>query len=96
MTKITRDEFIKLAQISALQIPEDKIDAYSTQLGHRLTYVTQLQDILSQQLDIPVQKPVCEANLLRKDVAAETAAVPLLALAPERIDRYVVVPVIIK
>ncbi len=96
MTRIAREEFMKLAKIAALEVPEDRVDAAIRQLEHRLTYVTQLEAIIAQQVTLPVEPSVCSTTPLRSDLPAVTDPAPLLALAPERIENYVVVPVIIK
>lgn len=93
MIEITREDVLKLANISQISISEEEIPALVNDLQAVLTYASHLKDIAAQKTCDPMPK---NSNVTRNDVVIPTPAEPLLALAPKREDQFFAVPVIIK
>lgn len=92
MTKITKEELLKIAQISQLRLDKDEIAPLIKQVQDVLTYAERVQEVAGDA-QIPSNKNV---NVLRQDVVVRTDSEPILALAPEREQDYFVVPQIIE
>lgn len=91
--KITKDDILKLAQISMIDVSPDEIPILIERLDTLLNYVSCLKE-LAQEVNIP-ELPH-NTNILREDNSREQDYVPLMNLAPEKIDNYFVVPMILK
>lgn len=89
MVDFKKDELLKIAAISGLQLDPEEISTFSKQLQILLSYTSELEQI--------PQKPTFSAqhniNVFRDDrTVLQTDSQPLLALAPKREDTYFVVP----
>lgn len=94
MVKITEQEILKLAQMSAINISEhDIMPALIEKIDAVLTYASSLKEIAKGHKQSAMPHTV---NRLRTDVIIRTPPEPILAQAPERSDNYFVVPVILK
>lgn len=93
MTKISRDDLLKLAQISYIKIEEQHIDRLAQEIGDVLSYASILQKVAKDKH--PEQLPQ-NCNIMREDFVQKTNSEEILALAPERQENYFVVPVILK
>jgi aspartyl-tRNA(Asn)/glutamyl-tRNA(Gln) amidotransferase subunit C len=66
MTKLSRDDVLKLAQLARLKLSEQEIEEFRTELSDILQYVEQLQSV-----DISGLKPTNHVtgltNVMRKD-----------------------------
>lgn len=93
MAKISRDEVLKLARISTIALHEQEIDAVVTQLEQVLSYAERVIEIADKGNAEPIARP---QNIFRPDVAIPTPTQPILAQAPEREERYFVVPKILE
>ncbi len=93
MVKITREDLLKLAKISAMSITEDEIPPLVEKLEAVLGYASYLQEIAAQQKGAAMPKNI---NVMREDVVIPTPSEPLLALAPSREENFYVVPIILK
>lgn len=93
MTKITREEVIKLARMSNIYIDEKDIDSYIKELQEVLTYAAGLKEIAAgkEKYQMP-----CNYNITRPDTVIPTDPAPLLENAPAVEEKYFVVPMIIK
>lgn len=89
--KITREEVLKIAEISKLKIWEDEVDFVIQQLESVLSYAERVQEIAADQ-DEPSNKNI---NVTREDVIINTESEPILEQAPESEDNYFVVPKIL-
>lgn len=89
--KITREEVLKIAEISKLKIWEDEVDFVIQQLESVLSYAERVQEIAADQ-DEPSNKNI---NVTREDVIINTESEPILNQAPESEDNYFVVPKIL-
>lgn len=93
MTKITKEEVLKLAQISCINLEENDIPKLINELSEILNYASCLKDVAAGKKPQPMPQNI---NVLRQDEIIKTEAEPLLKLAPEREENYFVVPVILK
>jgi aspartyl/glutamyl-tRNA(Asn/Gln) amidotransferase C subunit len=92
MAKITKEELLKIAQLSHMTVHDDELDAVVAGLDSVLTYAARVTEIAAD-IKEESQKNV---NVFREDVVKATDPAPLLAAAPERMHDYFVVPVIIE
>jgi aspartyl-tRNA(Asn)/glutamyl-tRNA(Gln) amidotransferase subunit C len=92
--RITREDVLKLGQISNISISESEIEPLIEKLQAVLSYASYLKEVAAAYQPVPeIPKP---ANVVRPDEVISTPAEPLLALAPQREENYFVVPVILK
>jgi aspartyl-tRNA(Asn)/glutamyl-tRNA(Gln) amidotransferase subunit C len=110
MAKISRDEVIKIARISNIALHEQEVDGVVAQLEQVLTYAERVIEIAGQgdsssvypgiqarQTTADTYEPMARPqNIFRPDVAIPTPTQPILANAPEREERYFVVPKILE
>jgi aspartyl-tRNA(Asn)/glutamyl-tRNA(Gln) amidotransferase subunit C len=66
MTKLTRDDVLKLAKLAKLELTEDEIKEYSKELTEILHYVEQLKQIDTDQLK-PTNQVSGLINVTRDD-----------------------------
>jgi aspartyl-tRNA(Asn)/glutamyl-tRNA(Gln) amidotransferase subunit C len=92
MTKITKDELLKVAQMSKLRLQEKEIPSLIKQIEDLLTYAERVKEI-AKDIELPSNKNV---NVMREDVVIATDPEPILARAPEREEDYFVVPKVIE
>lgn len=92
MTKISKEEVKKIAQISALEIHEDEIGPMMKQLEEVLSYAECVQEIAAE-IEEPSNKNI---NVFREDVVIKTDSEAILERAPEREDNFFVVPSILE
>ena len=88
MTKISKKEVLKIADISRVSIHEDEINEVVQQLEAVLTYAERVQQ-MSLDIEEPSSKGV---NVFREDLVVNVDPEPILAQAPEREEDYFVVP----
>jgi aspartyl-tRNA(Asn)/glutamyl-tRNA(Gln) amidotransferase subunit C len=93
MAHISRDEVLKIARISNIALHEQEVDAVVTQLQQVLTYAERVIDIAGNDSAEPITQL---QNVFRPDVAVPIPTEPILAQAPEREERYFVVPKILE
>jgi aspartyl/glutamyl-tRNA(Asn/Gln) amidotransferase C subunit len=88
MTKISKEEALKIAQISCLSFDDAELNAIIKQLEAVLTYAERVQGVASDAQE-PSSKRI---NVFREDVVVRTDAQTVLAEAPDREQDYFVVP----
>jgi len=95
MTKITKDEVKKVANLARLELNENEINNHAEQLEKILEYIKQLEKIDTE--DIPCTTRAIEViNVFRKDENKNSdCSEELLELAPSSEDKYFKVPKII-
>ena len=95
MTKITKDEVEKVANLARLELNGDEINNHAEQLEKILEYIKQLEKI--DTVDIPCTTRAIEViNVFRKDEKKDSDCTEkLLELGPSREDKYFKVPKII-
>ena len=91
MTKISRQEVLHIARISALALKEEEVDSMVEQLEQVLSYAERVKEVAST-LEEPSTKNI---NQMRQDFIIPQDPEPLLAQAPEREGNYFVVPMIL-
>lgn len=93
MTKISRQEVLKLAQMSNIHVHEQEIQPLIEQLQQVLSYAARVQEVAVQASEISVKN----VNVFRDDVAAaQQDAERIRSRAPEREGDYFVVPKILE
>ena len=95
MTKITKEEVKKVAQLARLELNVNEINNHAEQLEKILDYIKQLEKIDTE--DIPCTTRAIEVNnVFRKDEKKSyDSTEEILGLAPSREDQYFKVPKII-
>lgn len=92
MAKISKDQVLKLASMSAMTIHEDEIQAVALQLEAVVTYAERVKEI-AQNIQ---QTSGRNVNIMRDDIKKACFPEEILALAPEREENFFVVPVILE
>lgn len=92
MVKISREDVLKIARMSHIQIHEHEIDQIAHNLASVINYAARVQEI-AQDVQIPSIKQV---NVFREDVPTECIGDLVLSRAPESEAHYFVVPAIIE
>lgn len=92
MTKISKQEMIKLAKTSHIAMSEDELDALSYQLEDVLTYAARVKEIAGDVKLVLTNNQ----NVFRGDQIQKYDSEIILAQAPERADNFFVVPSIIE
>ena len=95
MTKITKEEVKKVANLARLELNDNEINNHAQQLKKILDYIRQLEKIETN--DVPCTMRAIEVtNVLRKDEKKNSDCTEeLLELAPSIEDKYFKVPKII-
>ena len=95
MTKITKKEVEKVAQLARLELNENEINNHAEQLEKILEYINQLEKIDTN--DVPCTTRAIEVtNVFRKDQKKNFECTEeILKLGPSREDKYFKVPKII-
>ncbi|HLG91045.1 MAG TPA: Asp-tRNA(Asn)/Glu-tRNA(Gln) amidotransferase subunit GatC [Candidatus Saccharimonadales bacterium] len=83
MSKLTRDQVLKLAHLSRLKLSDEEIERFSQELSEILTYVEMLDKADTQGLE-PTYQVTGLKNVMRDDEVIDYQAKPqnLLAGAP--------------
>ena len=95
MTEITSEDVRKVAKLARLDLPDNEIVTYATQLQKILDYIEQLEKVETDQVP-PTTRAVEVVNVLREDLV-ETSEIreELLDLAPTREGEFFRVPKIL-
>ena len=95
MSKITSDDIKKVAQLARLDLPEDEVLLYTTQLEKILGYVAHLEQVDTTNVS-PTTRAVEVVNVFREDLVLTTKVRDaLLEQAPEREGDFYKVPKIL-
>lgn len=92
MALVTKEEVLKIARLSYLDIHEDELESLVKQLQGVLTYAERVQKA-AEFAEEPSNRNV---NVFREDMVVKTDPAPILAQAPEREEDFFVVPVVIE
>lgn len=84
MAKITRDDLLKLAQLSKLDLTDEQLERFTNELNEIVNYVEQLQSVDVKGLE-PTDQVTGLTNVMREDEIKEYQATPddLLKIAPD-------------
>ena len=95
MTKISASDIRKVAQLARLELPENQIEIYTSQLEEILSYIDQLQEIDTQNIP-PTTRAVEVVNAMREDlVEVNFSREDILNQAPHREGDFFRVPKIL-
>ena len=95
MTRISSEDVSKVAKLARLDIPENQLEVYANQLEKILEYVSQLENINTEDV-LPTTRAVEVVNVLRNDEIEESnIREDLLELGPSREGEFYKVPKII-
>lgn len=92
MIKISKDEVLKIAEISRVSLRENEIPSMLKHLQDVLSYAARVKEIAAD-IEEPSNKNV---NAFREDVVVKSDNEHILAQAVQREENYFVVPVIIE
>lgn len=88
MSKIMKDEVIKIAAMSHIELSKDTIDDFVQRLEKVLNYAERVKEIAADSNE-PLHKRV---NVFREDSVERCDAQRVLQEAPQREQDYFVVP----
>lgn len=88
MAKVTREEILKIAEMTRVSIEEHEIDSILAQFNAVLSYAERVVEI-AQSVEAKREKNI---NCVRADVVISTDSKDILAQAPQSEDNYFVVP----
>ena len=93
MTAVSTDDVRQLAVLSSIALSDQEIDNLRTDIENILSYVTQLSELDTEDVD-PTYQVTGLSNVWRDDAVDESAVTTesLLALAPEAIEQQIKVP----
>ena len=95
MSKISSSDVRKVAQLARLELPEDQIQIYTSQIEEILSYVDQLQEIDTKNVP-PTTRAVEVVNSMREDlVEVKCSREDILNQAPNREGDFFRVPKIL-
>lgn len=90
MTKLTREDVLKLAQLSRLSLEPEEVDAFLDEISKVLGYVDQLKDVDTTGLQ-PTTQVTGLTNVMRDDSVIDYGVdhTNLLRLAPKSQDGHI-------
>ncbi len=95
MSQINSEDVRKVAQLARLDLPEEAVEKYTSQLEKILGYVAQLEKVDTEGIQ-PTTRAVEVVNVAREDNTLKTdERESLLALAPQREGDFFRVPKIL-
>jgi len=95
MGRITADDVRKVALLARLDLAEETVATYTTQLERILDYVGQLETVDTEGVP-PTTRAVEVVNVMRADLVSPTPVrEELLELAPQRQGDFIRVPKIL-
>jgi len=92
MTKITREELLKIAALSKVSLAEEEIPVLLKQLQDLLTYAERVGEVAAE-VEEPSNKNV---NVFREDVIVRTNVQPTLRQAPQVEENSFIVPKVLE
>lgn len=93
MTTISRDDIVRLAQLSSLSLDDEEVTNLQADIANILSYVEQLNELDTEGVAAAYQVTGL-TNILRADRVAQTTVSreELLELAPDATSNQVKVP----
>ena len=91
MVEFSKEELLRLAEISSLQLEESEVEWLQKQLSKTIDYTMQLEKVET----IEEHEAVKTINVFREDKAIHKDSQALLAGAPKTKDTYFAVPKIL-
>ena len=94
--KIDKELVIKVAKLSRLELTEEEIEEFSSQLSEIVGYVEKMNELDTEGVE-PLAHCLAVSNVFRQDEVRESIGVDkALANAPERDGEYFKVPKILE
>ncbi len=89
MTKLTRDDVLRLARLARLELSDDEVARFQNELGSILGYVEQLKDVDVTGLE-PTTQVTGLRNVTRPDELIDYTAdkQKLLKISPDTLDGH--------
>lgn len=91
MTKVSREEVLKVARMSCIALHEDEIDPLIKRMEQVLSYAERVTQVATS-IEEPSLKNI---NVFRDDLVVPYAWEKIMDQAPERAGDYFVVPMIL-
>lgn len=92
MIKISKEEALKIAEISRISLHENEIESTIAHLQSVLSYAERVQEIAAD-----IEEPsIKNVNVFREDVVVAINPETILCQAPEREENFFIVPAIIE
>ena len=84
MTKLSRDDVLKLAELARISLSDDEVDSFAIELSAILGYVEQLSSVDVSGLE-PTNQVTGLTNVMRKDEVIDYGYTPdeLLKIVPK-------------
>ncbi len=93
--KISPEEVAKVARLSRLDLPQEKLELFAGQLGDILGHMDKLGELDTDSVE-PMYSPVEHTTVLRLDVARkEFSRDEILGNAPRQDGQFFIVPRIV-
>ncbi len=92
MTRISKEEVKKIAQMSALELRDDEIESVMKRLEEVLNYAARVTQVAADAQELSSKN----SNIFREDIARKADRDAILERAPECEDNFYVVPSIIE
>jgi len=93
--KITPEQVAKVAKLSRLDLPQEKLELFAGQLGDILDYMDKLGELDTDSVE-PMYSPVSHTTVFRKDeMKKEYSREEVLSNAPEQDGQFFIVPRIV-
>ena len=90
-SNFSREELLKVAKLSALNLSESEIEIFTNNLNKVLNFIDQIKEV-----KVCVQaEQIRNKNVLREDEVIPTDSTDILNLAPDKQESYFVVPKIL-
>lgn len=94
--RISRDDVVKVGQLARLQLNDEEVSTFTSQMDAILAYVDKLNELDTDHI-IPTAHAVPLENAFRDDVMRPSlGADHALAAAPDRADDFFRVPKVIE
>ena len=91
MTKVSREEVLKVARMSSIALREEEIEPLMKRMEEILSYAQRVTQVATA-IEEPSTKNI---NVLRNDLVVPQDPQKILAQMPERAGDYFVVPMIL-
>ncbi|MBA3757801.1 Asp-tRNA(Asn)/Glu-tRNA(Gln) amidotransferase subunit GatC [Candidatus Saccharibacteria bacterium] len=90
MSRLSRDDVLKLARLSRLKLSDDEVERFQSELSNILDYVETLQSVETDNLE-PTSQVTGLTNVMRKDelIDYQASTDALLENAPEIQDHQI-------
>jgi len=93
--KISPEDVAKIANLSRLDLPQEKLEMFAGQLGDILEYMDKLGELDTDEVE-PMYSPVEHTTVLRKDEARKDyKRDEVLSNAPKQDGQFFIVPRIV-